>query len=414
MKKIFLKRLIISSLIFTVVSGIVPKEVNASWSNTNNNWTWTENGVKVKGWKYINGKWYHFNSQGVMNIGWIYDVGKWYYLTSSGEMKIGWLKDKDEKWYYLSTNGEMKTGWLKDKDEKWYHLSNSGSMDIGWLNDNGKKYYLNQNGSMVSGNVIIEGQAHTFGSDGALIISNNSSDFEDSNNAEFKVGYVSTVNGELNVRSEASISSKIIGSLKRGTKINIYGDKINDFYKIQYLGLEGFVSSNWVSFEKPDVSDDLRVELGEIRTTVPDIKNQYYYSDNNIFYKAKYSPPFYKNNGDKIIGNCTWYAWGRIWELTGIKPYDANFTGNAYEWWQANIKTGKYNYGLTPKLGAIAVWKSSLPNTNGNGHVAVVEKIENNKIYISESSWSGVLFKFREIYNTEYLYGYIYIDEPNF
>lgn len=107
MKKIFLKRLIISSLIFTVVSGIVPKEVNASWSNTNNNWTWTENGVKVKGWKYINGKWYHFNSQGVMNIGWIYDVGKWYYLTSSGEMKIGWLKDKDEKWYHLSNSGSM-------------------------------------------------------------------------------------------------------------------------------------------------------------------------------------------------------------------------------------------------------------------------------------------------------------------
>ena len=115
-----------------------------------------------------------------------------------------------------------------------------------------------------------------------------------------------------------------------------------------------------------------------------------------------------------IAGNCTWYAWGRIWELTGKMPTDADFRGNAYEWWEANKRTGKYKYGTTPKVGALPVWKSSLPNSGGCGHVAIIEKIQNGNIYISESSWHGSLFNYREIYNTEYLYGYIYIDEPNY
>ena len=136
-----------------------------------------------------------------------------------------------------------------------------------------------------------------------------------------------------------------------------------------------------------------------------------FYSISN-FYKAKLSPPF-TSGGKPIKGNCTWYAWGRAWELTGKKPTEAGFTGDACEWWNANKKAGKYEYGTEPRVGAIAVWKSSLPNSDGCGHVAVVEKIENNKIYISESMWHGVTFKYREIYETDYLYGYIYLDRHN-
>ena len=65
-------------------------------------------------------------------------------------------------------------------------------------------------------------------------------------------------------------------------------------------------------------------------------------------------------------------------------------------------------------MGAIAVWKSSMPGSGGLGHVAIVEKIEDGKIYISESAWRTVLFKYREIYDTEDMYGYIYLDEPNY
>ena len=100
--------------------------------------------------------------------------------------------------------------------------------------------------------------------------------------------------------------------------------------------------------------------------------------------------------------------------MTGKPPIEANFIGNAYEWWESNKRTGKYKYGTEPKVGAIAVWNSSLPGSGGCGHVAVVEKIDNNKTYISESMWHGDCFKYQEIYSTQYLYGYIYLDEPNY
>ena len=132
----------------------------------------------------------------------------------------------------------------------------------------------------------------------------------------------------------------------------------------------------------------------------------------NLFYKIRLSPPF--SSGGKLIkGNCTWYAWGRAWEITGSQPNDAGFIGNAYEWWEANKKSGKYQYGSEPRVGAIAVWKPELPNSGGCGHVAIVEKIKDGKTYISESMWHGVTFKYREIYETSYLYGYIYLDKPN-
>ena len=44
----------------------------------------------------------------------------------------------------------------------------------------------------------------------------------------------------------------------------------------------------------------------------------------------------------------------------------------------------------------------------------LLKKLKNGKIYISESMWHGVTFKYREIYETSYLYGYIYLDKPNY
>ena len=60
------------------------------------------------------------------------------------------------------------------------------------------------------------------------------------------------------------------------------------------------------------------------------------------------------------------------------------------------------------------MWKSSLPNSGGSGHVAIVEKIDGDKVYISESTWHGITFRYGQIYETDYLYGYIYLDKPNY
>jgi len=435
MKKEVIKKLILTTIATLTMVNMHYTSASAEWvKDSKNNWSWMENRDKVTGWKQIDKKWYYFNE--------------------NGKMCTGWIK-YSSNWYNLSESGEMITGW-KEIDGKWYHFNSDGKMSIGWINDNGTWYFTNSSGEMETGTLTIEGETYTFSQTGAKL-----SDKEIVQQAQPGVGelkntdnsrtaYVSTSDGVLNIRAKATTSSDIIGTLVKGAEIKILGDKENGFYPIDINGKEGWVSSKWISFEKSQITppivgsgsdntgdkedvnvtpianggdnksvtsddklEDDSLKKGKIRNTAPSIGNKYYYSDDNLFYKVRLSPPFF-NGGKEIKGNCTWYAWGRAWELTGIKPVDAGFIGNGYEWWDANKKSGKYQYGSEPRVGAIAVWKSSLPGSSGSGHVAVVEKIDGGKIYISESTWHGAAFRYREIYETSYIYGYIYLDEPNY
>ena len=119
--------------------------------------------------------------------------------------------------------------------------------------------------------------------------------------------------------------------------------------------------------------------------------------------------PFSVNAG----GNCTWYAWGRAYEILGTRPKLG--TGNASTWYSYNQQNGYYPYGSTPRLGAIACWGGG---STGAGHVAVVEQINSDGSFvISESSWSATDWYFRTrtlnangYYASNYpLQGYIYI-----
>ncbi|MCX0392804.1 SH3 domain-containing protein, partial [Clostridium perfringens] len=59
-----------------------------------------------------------------------------------------------------------------------------------------------------------------------------------------KTGIVN-VSSSLNVRSEASTSSKVIGSLSGNTKVIIVGEE-GAFYKIEYKGSHGYVAKVYV------------------------------------------------------------------------------------------------------------------------------------------------------------------------
>ena len=106
------------------------------------------------------------------------------------------------------------------------------------------------------------------------------------------------------------------------------------------------------------------------REVQPESGNQFYFSNLNPFYASGYGMP-----------NCTAYAYGRAYEILGEKPNLC--TGNAEDWFDYNKQHGYYPYGNTPRLGAIAVW--SHPD---GGHVAVVEKIEDGRVYFSNSAWN--------------------------
>ncbi|MCL1794875.1 MAG: InlB B-repeat-containing protein [Oscillospiraceae bacterium] len=137
------------------------------------------------------------------------------------------------------------------------------------------------------------------------------------------------------------------------------------------------------------------------RTTAPSTSESCFYSG-NPFYQAGYGMP-----------NCTAYAYGRAWELLGRKP-DLSL-GNAGNWWSYNNGYPQsYASGQTPKLGAVVCWSGG--PYSGQGHVAIVEKIDGSNVYVSESAWNGFNFKYgrtvasitSEGYNFQ---GYIYIGD---
>lgn len=106
--------------------------------------------------------------------------------------------------------------------------------------------------------------------------------------------------------------------------------------------------------------------------------------------------------------NCTAYAYGRIYEITGEAPLIKS--GNAGSWWFNNKRNDYYEYGSEPKLGAIACW---------SGHVAVVEEINGDTITISESHWGGRYFNTKTYSNPnskyrQTFYGYIYASDSIF
>ncbi|MCR5656368.1 MAG: RICIN domain-containing protein [Butyrivibrio sp.] len=130
------------------------------------------------------------------------------------------------------------------------------------------------------------------------------------------------------------------------------------------------------------------------RTSAPTDYSTYYGSKNT------YNP--YDSFGKK--GNCTWYAWGRAYEILKQRPSGLG-TGNANVWYSKST----YPKGSSPKLGAIMCW-----NYGTYGHVAVVEAIGNDgTITYSESSYDpAYLFKVRTRKPSEFkngFQGYVYL-----
>lgn len=135
----------------------------------------------------------------------------------------------------------------------------------------------------------------------------------------------------------------------------------------------------------------------EPRLTAPSRSNAYYNRELNIFSKTGYGMP-----------NCTAYAYGRVYEITGEEPLIKR--GNAGSWYSINKKNNYYEYGSEPKLGAIACWSN---------HVAVVEDINDDMVTVSQSHWRSTYFDTCTFVNGashfgQKFYGYIYASDSAF
>lgn len=122
----------------------------------------------------------------------------------------------------------------------------------------------------------------------------------------------------------------------------------------------------------------------EPRLSAPSRSNDYYNSTLNRYSQTGYGMP-----------NCVAYAYGRVYEMNGEAPLITH--GNAGDWWFINKSNDYYDYGSTPKLGAVVVWSN---------HVAVVEEInDDGSITVSESHYGGTYFDTKVISDYTYHYG---------
>ena len=131
------------------------------------------------------------------------------------------------------------------------------------------------------------------------------------------------------------------------------------------------------------------------RTTAPETSDFHYY-EANPFYQSGYGMP-----------NCTAYAWGRFYELSGEIPTLS--LGDAENWY--NYSDG-YARGRTPRLGAVIVWAKGTvgDDSDGSGHVAIVEQINaDGSIVTSNSAWNSTLFYMQDIGNDYSLSGYSFL-----
>ena len=120
--------------------------------------------------------------------------------------------------------------------------------------------------------------------------------------------------------------------------------------------------------------------------------NPYWYSL-NPFYNAGFGLP-----------NCTCYAWGRFWEIADTEHDYSNrptlSTGNAEDWY--SFSSDGYERGQDPRLGAVICFADG--PFSGEGHVAIVEQINNDgSIVTSNSAYGGEYFYTQTLYPPNYL-----------
>ena len=90
----------------------------------------------------------------------------------------------------------------------------------------------------------------------------------------------------------------------------------------------------------------------------------------------------------KLYGQCTWFAWGRFYELYGYSP---GFIGDGYKCVDQLLKThpDKFERSYSPKAGAVF---SSI----GKNHVGIVIAVKDGTIVIQEGNLDGKTNTFKE------------------
>jgi surface antigen len=200
-----------------------------------------------------------------------------------------------------------------------------------------------------------------------------------------------------NVREAPTTQSRIIGTRAYKTNINFsrwtYGERVNDYATGEpderwYYDAEagGWIASAIVGGNAPGSTPLRPIESpNPTNPTNPSVP----INTNSVFYQNGRENPFAFN----WVGQCTWYAYGRMLE-TGLIPAGAKangwFLGNA-EAWRRDAERAGLPRNAAPSGRGLVVWPPGVQGGHRQyGHVAFVEEVfADGRIRISESNWSG-------------------------
>ena len=93
-------------------------------------------------------------------------------------------------------------------------------------------------------------------------------------------------------------------------------------------------------------------------------------------------------SASSLFGQCTWFAWGRFYEIYGYSP---GFTGDGYQCADQLVRThpDKFEISSTPKVGAIY-------SAIGKNHVGIVIGWDGTNITVQDGNLDGRTNTFQE------------------
>ena len=118
-----------------------------------------------QGWNLLGGQYYYLKGESLLKNG-AYKLpdGKWYYFDSTGVMQTNTLSDR----LYTET-GVAQIGWIL-LDGKWYYASpETGKLyKKGFYTINGVRYYFDETGAMQTNDVLVNNNLITINESGAV------------------------------------------------------------------------------------------------------------------------------------------------------------------------------------------------------------------------------------------------------